>query len=813
MDEQTYEPTIFIGTNSINDSDKLCIMFVGHLLAKIQGSPPATGHIIALNGKPSKVKLQQGRKTLTSLLDPLQEWAKSVSPAEPPVILNKHCSLCQFRAQCETKAEREDNLSRLGGVTPRIVRRYERKGIFTVKQLSYLFKPRKRKKRSKNPPPTIHNIELQALAIRTGRIYLQELPSLARQDTELFLDIESVPDQDLYYLIGLLVCQKETITYHPFWADKSENEEAIWRAFLALTNQYPDAPIYHYGSYEYRVIKKLAKRYKTDDEGLNKRTINIHKQVYGRVYFPVYSNRLKDVARFVEATWTHPDASGLQSIVWRYRWEETCEDQYKGTLLTYNEEDCRALKLLVDELVKIQHSANILSGVDFADRFKQRTTETSEKVSSQFQKILRFAHFEYDKKKIHFRQDENQDSPQDKTEIRKLATKRFIAKLDYTRQKGGEIVHVANEAICPKCGYEPLTPTAAKSRRYIVDLVHTGNGIKKTVTEYIGSKAFCPKCKKLFAPSEIRKYSAIQMYGHGFRTWVVYQRVALRLPYESIVESAFEQFGETINVGIPQYFLERFAEYYCETERTIAENLLKSPFIHIDETRANIQGANWYVWVFTDGRQVILKLSETRETTFVQEFLAQFKGVLVTDFYGGYDSIICKQQRCWVHLIRDLNDDIREHPFDKEYEAFVLEVRDLILPIMEAVQQYGLKKQHLHGFMKQVDDFYTRVIIDEQYKSDLVCTYQKRFIRYRDSLFTFLEMDDIPWNNNAAERGIRPFAIQRELSSPFHASVLRNYLVLLGIRQTCRFQDKSFFKFLFSEETDLENFGAGTHRR
>jgi hypothetical protein len=264
----------------------------------------------------------------------------------------------------------------------------------------------------------------------------------------------------------------------------------------------------------------------------------------------------------------------------------------------------------------------------------------------------------------------------------------------------------------------------------------------------------------------------------------------------------------------PQEFLDQFAKYYAGTERQISDSLLRSPFIHVDETKVNIQGANWYVWVFTDGRHVILRLTETRETSIAQEFLAQYPGVLIADFYGGYDAVQCTQQRCWVHLVRDLNDDIREHPFDKEYEAFVLEVRDLILPIMEAIQRYGLKKRHLHKFMKQVNDFYTRVIIDKQYKSDLVCTYQKRFVRYRDSLFTFLEQDDIPWNNNAAERAIRPFAIQRDVSkSPFHASVLRPYLVMLGIRQTCRFQGKSFFKFLFSEEVDLENFSARTHRR
>jgi predicted RecB family nuclease len=813
VNEQTYEPTIFIGTHSVNDTDKLRLMFIGHVLAKVQGNPPATGHIIAIDNKPSKVKLQS-RKALASSLDPLREWATNASPAEPPIILNKHCPLCQFRVRCEAKAVQEDNLSRLTGVTPRVIRRYERKGIFTVKQLSYLFKPRKRKKRAKNPPPTIHNIELQALAIRTGRIYLQELPTLTRQETELFLDIESVPDQDLHYLLGLLVCQGETITYHPFWANKADDEETIWQAFWAMVNQYPAAPIYHYGSYEPRTIAKLARRYATDSESLKKRMINVHKQIYGKVYFPVYSNRLKDVVRFVGATWTHPDASGLQSIVWRCKWDETREDRYKDMLLIYNEEDCRALKLLVDELFKIQHSANTLPEVDFADRFKQRTTQTGEKVSSQFKEILEFAHFDYDRKKIHFRQeDENQESNRDKAEIQKLASKKAHEKVADIRRQARQIVPIPHEKVCPECGHEPLTPTEAISRRFIVDLVLTENGIEKTVTEYNGVSAFCSKCKKTYAPSEIRKYRN-QVYGHGFGAWVVYQRVALRLPYESIVESVFEQFGATIRVGAPQYFQERFAKYYAGTERQIAESLLRSPFVHVDETKANVQGTNWYVWVFTDGRHVILKLTDTREITIVQEFLAQYHGVLISDFYGGYDSVQCRQQRCWAHLIRDLNDDIREHPLDKEYEAFVLEVRDLILPIMEAVQQYGLKKQHLHQFMKQVDDFYSRVIIDKHYKSDLVCTYQKRFTRYRDSLFTFLELDDIPWNNNTAERAIRPFAIQRDISrSQFHASALRPYLVLLGIRQTCQFQDKSFFKFLFSGEVELENFSAGTHRR
>jgi hypothetical protein len=167
-----------------------------------------------------------------------------------------------------------------------------------------------------------------------------------------------------------------------------------------------------------------------------------------------------------------------------------------------------------------------------------------------------------------------------------------------------------------------------------------------------------------------------------------------------------------------------------------------------------------------------------------------------------------------VHLIRDLNEDLQARPMDAEYESFILEVRNLIIPIMEAVQKYGLKRRHLAKFEEQVETFYKRVIADKKYKSDVVLTYQKRFVRYQKSLFTFLTEDGIPWHNNTAERAIRPFAIQRDVSkSPFNESATRDYLALLSIRQTCRFQGKSFFKFLFSGETDLDTFEARKRKR
>jgi len=90
-------------------------------------------------------------------------------------------------------------------------------------------------------------------------------------------------------------------------------EESIWRMFVDKAKEYPDAPIYHYGNYEVRAIETLAKRFGTDVTCIVKRLVNINSFVYGRVYFPVHSNKLKVLGKFLGASWTEPMLPGYRA--------------------------------------------------------------------------------------------------------------------------------------------------------------------------------------------------------------------------------------------------------------------------------------------------------------------------------------------------------------------------------------------------------------------------------------------------------------------------------------------------------------------
>lgn len=806
LSSHCYEPMIIVGTHQVTKEQKLALLFVGYVLGQLQNQLPTSGAIVGADGRIHKVEMESANRILMPIIKALRQWTDSSPSTSPPVILNKHCSTCQFQRGCLEQAEKDDDLSLLDRVTPKKIRQYHKKGIFTVTQLSYIFKPRRSRKR-RTKAPVSFKVDLQALALRTGKIYIQELPTLLRCDVELFLDLEGIPDQNFHYLIGLLIYEQGNRSYHSFWANAPEDERRIWAEALQKINEYPEAPIYHYGSYEPRAIDRLAQKYQSDCTALKNRLVNLNASIYGKVYFPTRSNNLKELGKLVGASWTAPDASGLQSLVWRYRWEETGESQYQEMLVTYNREDCEAVWFLLEELSKIIASADAHKNIDFADQPKQHATELGHQIHEEFQSIIRYAHADYDKKRVSIRP---QQSTTGTVGNKRGGVKGHQAYRRIVPSKTDTVIQIAPQRTCPKHNDESLEISEKVAEKLIINLRFTKTGCRKTATKYIGVQGYCQKCRKHYLPPKIEELGS-QLFGHAFQAWVIYQRIVLRLPYRIILQEMEDIFNERTSDQTLINFIKYFFNYYATTEKLSIQHLLESPFIHADETPINVQGVDHYVWVFTNGKHVVFRMTETREATIAHEFLSGYKGVLISDFYGGYDAVICRQQKCLIHLIRDLNNDLWNDPYNRVYEAFVSEVKNLLVPIFEVEEKYGLKRWHLSKFCKSVDRFYQDNIDKELSSCELVAKYQKRFQRYRDSLFTFLQLDGIPWHNNTAENALRHLAVQRKISGTFFKKVAPQYLLLLGIAQTCRFQDKSLLKFFLSEEIDIDKFKAAKH--
>jgi hypothetical protein len=205
--------------------------------------------------------------------------------------------------------------------------------------------------------------------------------------------------------------------------------------------------------------------------------------------------------------------------------------------------------------------------------------------------------------------------------------------------------------------------------------------------------------------------------------------------------------------------------------------------------------------------------TENRESEWIRIFLKDFKGVLVSDFYAGYDAIDCPKQRCLVHLLRDLNDDLHKNPFDEDLKQIGKTFADLVRPMVETVDRFGLKARFLKKHIPAVGSFYRKLSrVNPASEASKKC--KRRFESNRAELFTFLRYDGVPWNNNNAEHAIKAFAMLRHVIKGVTTEKgIKEYLVLLSVCQTCKYMGVDFLDFLRSGEKDIHTFAESRRRR
>jgi hypothetical protein len=97
-------------------------------------------------------------------------------------------------------------------------------------------------------------------------------------------------------------------------------------------------------------------------------------------------------------------------------------------------------------------------------------------------------------------------------------------------------------------------------------------------------------------------------------------------------------------------------------------------------------------------------------------------------------------------------------PYNVELKDFVQEFASLLRPIIETIDRFGLRRRYLNRHKREVDCYHSK-IAKVDVKSDIVAKYRARFEKNRAKLFTFLDYDGVPWNNNNAGhrcKGVRP---------------------------------------------------------
>jgi predicted RecB family nuclease len=804
-----FVPIRFIFRNKLTRDDRLLLAFDALGLSELLGREVNLGKIIHGDEHTTlKVKTTGLLGEVRKLAPKMAEVATSASP--PDLVLNRHCSECEFRDCCRQKALEKDDLSLLANMTEKERKKFHNKGIFTVTQLSYTFRPRRRPDRMRDKREKYHH-SLKALAIRENKIHIVGNSELKIEGTPVYLDVEGLPDRDFYYLIGVRIGNGESALQHSLWADTIEKEGEIWREFLAILETVEKPVLIHYGSYETTFLRRMRGRHaeplpNSAATATIEAAVNLLSVVFAQVYFPCRSNSVKEIGGHLGFRWSDSTATGIRAIVWRQEWETSKAPAAKQALLTYNAEDCQALETLTNALVKLgqgsPHSGDPPLGeiVNTAKLRWEHPYGFKRNIFAipELNTINNAAYWDYQRERVYVKSNVN-------------------LKRSLTRPQKSRKVLSPNKTIeCPRPGNCPKCASAkffkhAKYTKTVFDLKFMRHGIKRWITRYAFHRYQCQGCRTIFQPEETCWGKG--KFGSMLTAYSLYLNIELRVPQLHVASKLNRLFGFQLGSTNIGNFKAGAAENYKGTYNTLLSRLCSGRLLHADETKINVRDNGGFVWVFANMEEVAYVYSETREGDLLHTMLKDFKGVLVSDFYAAYDSIHCPQQKCLIHLIRDLNDDVLKHPYDKELKQIALAFTVLLKPMVESIDRYGLKSRFLRKHLVDVDRFYRR-IPELTLHSETAVKFKERLEKNRDKLFTFLSFDGVPWNNNNAEHAVKPFAALRQIIGGITTEKgIRNYLVLLSLCETCKYMGVGFLDFLCSGEKDIHTFAENRRGR
>ncbi|MEN6358414.1 MAG: IS66 family transposase [Armatimonadota bacterium] len=377
---------------------------------------------------------------------------------------------------------------------------------------------------------------------------------------------------------------------------------------------------------------------------------------------------------------------------------------------------------------------------------------------------------------------------QQRREAQKQERKKRTQSFSRKREVATEVIEHSLD-VCPDCG-KKLSGGWVHSSRQVIEIPQA----PVRIIDHVVVARYCGVCGKRVIPSLELSGEAVGKSRFGIRLMSLIADMATncRMPHRTIQRMLAGLYGLRISLGEISEVLHRVADMGKGIYNDLLWEIRGSPVVNADETGWREDGVNGYIWSFSTKNARYLLRDQSRASAIVTQTLGdEFAGVLVSDFYGAYNAYEGVKQRCWVHLLRDLKKLREKHASNESVECWAEAIKSI----------YDEAKTAAAGNYSQIDRCRLRQWFEERMlklaapyrdaKSAPQRVLAKRIETFLGELFSFVDCDGVPPDNNAAERAVRPAVIARKVSGGTRSTKGSDTrMVLLSLFGTWNLQGK-----------------------
>jgi transposase len=254
-------------------------------------------------------------------------------------------------------------------------------------------------------------------------------------------------------------------------------------------------------------------------------------------------------------------------------------------------------------------------------------------------------------------------------------------------------------------------------------------------------------------------------FGNSIEGLITYIRYNHHVSYKRLNEMFSEVFGLSISQGAIANIFKRLNARFDPTLQAIIKRIQSSRIVYSDETSARVKGKNEWEWVFQNDQVVLHVIRPSRGAQVVEEIMGHNRPTYwVSDLYSAQKNHGQKWQICLAHQLRDCQAGIEGGDQNFSWRMKRLFLRAIAL----SKRRPHLKAETCKAYRRKLEqdlDYILGLTPSTKTGERL----KKRYLKNRDSLFTFFEDSSIEPTNNSSERQLRPSVIFRKVTNGFRS--------------------------------------------